>query len=82
MPSYSAKYQVTNDDYNVKQLRKRYDIPTNKAPKLLLKGTGNLKGSSVGYKDIEFTFVEKKVKIYTLVIVYILNQVRINKRDQ
>ncbi len=60
VPSYSAKYQVTNDDYNVKQLRKRYDIPTNKAPKLLLKGTGNLKGSSVGYKDIEFTFVEKK----------------------
>ncbi|MCL7517367.1 tandem-type lipoprotein, partial [Staphylococcus aureus] len=48
VPSYSAQYQLTNDDYNVKQLRKRYDIPTNKAPKLLLKGTGNLKGSSVG----------------------------------
>lgn len=78
VPSYSAKYQLTNDDYNVKQLRKRYDIPTNNAPKLLLKGTGNLKGSSVGYKDIEFTFVEKKVKMYTLVIVYILNRVRIN----
>ncbi|HCY6716443.1 TPA: tandem-type lipoprotein [Staphylococcus aureus] len=62
VPSYSAKYQLTNDDYNVKQLRKRYNIPTNKAPKLLLKGTGNLKGSSVGYKDIEFTFVEKKGK--------------------
>ncbi|HDE0437132.1 TPA: tandem-type lipoprotein [Staphylococcus aureus] len=60
VPSYSAKYQLTNDDYNVKQLRKRYDIPTNNAPKLLLKGTGNLKGSSVGYKDIEFTFVERK----------------------
>ncbi|HEK6990613.1 TPA: tandem-type lipoprotein [Staphylococcus aureus] len=60
VPSYLAKYQLTNDDYNVKQLRKRYDIPTNNAPKLLLKGTGNLKGSSVGYKDIEFTFVEKK----------------------
>ncbi len=59
-PIYSAKYQLTNNDYNVKQLRKRYNIPTNKAPKLLLKGTGNLKGSSVGYKDIEFTFVEKK----------------------
>ena len=68
VPSYSAKYQLTNDDYNVKQLRKRYDIPTSKAPKLLLKGSGNLKGSSVGYKDIEFTFVEKKKKIYTLVI--------------
>ncbi len=40
-PIYSAKYQLTNDDYNVKQLRKRYDIPTNKAPKLLLKGWEN-----------------------------------------
>ena len=66
VPSYSAKYQLTNDDYNVKQLRKRFNIPTNKAPKLLLKGTGNLKGSSVGYKDIEFTFVEKKRRKYIL----------------
>ncbi|EZU92905.1 Csa1 family protein, partial [Staphylococcus aureus] len=41
-------------------LRKRYNIPTKKAPKLLLKGSGNLKGSSVGYKNIEFTFVENK----------------------
>ena len=60
VPSYSAKYQLSNDDYNVKQLRKRYDIPTDKAPKLLLKGTGDIKGSSVGYQDIEYTFVEKK----------------------
>lgn len=82
MPSYLAKYQLTNDDYNVKQLRKRYNIPTNKAPKLLLKGTGNLKGSSVGYKDIEFTFVEKKEKIFTLVIAYILNRVRINNHPR
>ena len=37
-PNYSAKYQLSNNDYNVKQLRKRYDIPTNEAPKLLLKG--------------------------------------------
>ena len=81
VPSYSAKYQLTNDDYNVKQLRKRYNIPTNKAPKLLLKGTGNLKGSSVGYKDIEFTFRRKREKIFTLVIVSILNRVRINNHD-
>ncbi|MBU5272574.1 tandem-type lipoprotein [Staphylococcus caprae] len=60
VPSYSAKYQLSNDDYNVRQLRKRYDIPTNRAPKLLLKGDGDLKGSSVGTKDIEFTFVENK----------------------
>ena len=60
VPSYSAKYQLSNSDYNVKQLRKRYDIPTNQAPKLLLKGDGDLKGSSVGSKDLEFTFVENK----------------------
>ncbi|HDP3002085.1 TPA: Csa1 family protein, partial [Staphylococcus aureus] len=56
----SAKYQLKNNDYNVKQLRKRYDISTEKAPKLLLKGTGDLKGSSIGHKDIEFTFVENQ----------------------
>ncbi|WP_145398335.1 tandem-type lipoprotein [Staphylococcus epidermidis] len=60
VPSYSAQYQLKNDDYNVQQLRKRYNIPTKKAPKLLLKGDGDLKGSSVGYKDIEFIFVENK----------------------
>ncbi|WRN77104.1 tandem-type lipoprotein [Staphylococcus aureus] len=43
VPSYSAKYQLNNDDYNVQQLRKRYDIPTKQAPKLLLKGDGDLK---------------------------------------
>ncbi|HDH6608986.1 TPA: tandem-type lipoprotein [Staphylococcus aureus] len=60
VPIYSAKYQLKNSDYNVEQLRKRYNIPTKKAPKLLLKGSGNLKDSSVGYKNIEFTFIENK----------------------
>ncbi|MEJ7158329.1 tandem-type lipoprotein [Staphylococcus caprae] len=60
IPSYSAKYQLSNNDYNVKQLRKRYDIPAKQAPKLLLKGDGDLKGSSVGSKNLEFTFVENK----------------------
>ncbi|MBR9544635.1 tandem-type lipoprotein, partial [Staphylococcus aureus] len=60
VPSYSANYQLSNNDYNVKQLRKRYNIPTNKAPKLLLKGDGDLKGSSVGSRSLEFTFVENK----------------------
>ncbi|WP_413222288.1 tandem-type lipoprotein [Staphylococcus aureus] len=65
VPSYSAKYQLRNDDYNVQQLRKRYDIPTKQAPKMLLKGDGDLKGSSVGSKELEFTFVEnKKENIY------------------
>ena len=48
----------------MKQLRKRYDIPTKQAPKLLLKGTGYLKGSSVGSKHLEFTFVENKRRKY------------------
>ncbi|HDA1816385.1 TPA: tandem-type lipoprotein [Staphylococcus aureus] len=70
-PNYSAQYQLKNSDYNVEQLRKRYNIPTKKAPKLLLKGSGNLKGSSVGYKNIEFTFVEnKKENIYFTDSVY------------
>ncbi|HAY1268584.1 TPA: tandem-type lipoprotein [Staphylococcus aureus] len=60
VPSYSAKYQLNNDDYNVQQLRKRYDIPTKQALKLLLKGDGDLKGSSIGSKNLEFTFVENK----------------------
>ncbi|HCZ3156929.1 TPA: Csa1 family protein, partial [Staphylococcus aureus] len=49
-----------NDDYNVQQLRKRYDIPTKQAPELLLKGDGDLKGSSIGSKDLEFNFVRNK----------------------
>ncbi|HGZ7143963.1 TPA: Csa1 family protein, partial [Staphylococcus aureus] len=39
---------------------KRYDIPTKKAPKLLLKGDGDLKGSSIGHKNLEFIFIENK----------------------
>jgi uncharacterized lipoprotein SE_0186/SE_0187 len=60
VPSYSAEYQLSNEDDNVKQLRKRYNIPTKKAPKLILKGDGDLKGSSIGYKEIEFSFVDNK----------------------
>ena len=58
------KYQLNNDDYNVQQLRKRYHIPTKQAPELKLKGSGNLKGSSVGSKDLEFTFVENQGREY------------------
>ena len=62
VPSYSAEYQLSNKDNNVKQLRKRYDIPTKKAPKLKLKGVGEFKGSSVGYKRLEIEFEESKEK--------------------
>ena len=60
VPSYSAEYQLSNDYYNVKQLRNRFDIPTNKAPKLLLKCVGDFKGSSVGYQLLEIQFEESK----------------------
>ncbi|AMO53291.1 hypothetical protein Tgr_1714 [Staphylococcus aureus subsp. aureus Tager 104] len=60
VPSYSAEYQLSNNDYNVKQLRKRYDIPTKKAPKLIIKGDGDLKESSIGHKNLEFSFVTSK----------------------
>ncbi len=80
MPSYSAKYQLRNDDYNVQQLRKRYDIPTKQAPKMLLKGDGDLKGSSVGSKELEFTFVENKKKTSIFLIVLISNLLnRVNR---
>nr|WP_275087447.1 tandem-type lipoprotein [Staphylococcus agnetis] len=60
VPSYSAEYQLSNDDYNVKQLRKRYDIPSKRTPKLLLKGKGEFKGSSIGYQQLEIQFEESK----------------------
>ena len=60
VPSYSAEYQLSNDDNNVKQLRKRYDIPSKRAPKLLLKGMGEFKGSSIGYQELEIQFEESK----------------------
>ena len=62
MPSYTAEYQLSNNDYNVKQLRKRYDISTNKAPKLILTGVGEFKGSSVGYKNLKMEFEQNEEK--------------------
>ncbi|WP_142349169.1 Csa1 family protein, partial [Staphylococcus aureus] len=60
VPSYSANYQLNNDDYNVQQLRKRYDISTKRAPELKLRGSVDLKGSSVGSKELEFNFIRNK----------------------
>ena len=71
VPIYSAQYQLKNSDYNVEQLRKRYNIPTQKAPKLLLKGSGNLKGSSVGYKILNLPLLKiRKENIYFTDSVY------------
>ncbi|NJI00723.1 tandem-type lipoprotein [Staphylococcus hyicus] len=60
VPSYSAEYELSNEDENVKQLRKRYDIPTDKGPKLVLKGVGEFTGSSIGYKNLEIVFEQNE----------------------
>ena len=60
VPSYSAEYQLSNEDENVKQLRKRYDIPTDKATKLILKGVGEFTESSIGYKNLEIVFEQNE----------------------
>ena len=56
VPSYDAKFKMSNKDENVKQLRSRYNIPTDKAPVLKMHIDGDLKGSSVGYKSWKLTF--------------------------
>ncbi len=82
VPSYSAKYQLNNDDYNVQQLRKRYDIPTKQAPKLLLKGDGDLKGSSVVLEVLNLSLSKIKKKTFILQILYNILQVRIQGMSQ
>ena len=65
VPSYSAKYQLSNGDSNVKKIREIYKVPTKKAPKFTMKGTGKLSGDSLGNQSIEYTFEEgKKNNIY------------------
>ncbi|MGX7136479.1 tandem-type lipoprotein [Enterococcus silesiacus] len=56
VPMYELEYKLTTDNPNVIALKKRYDIPTDSVPTLLLKGTGDLNGSSVGNKNIEFRY--------------------------
>ncbi|XUD12225.1 hypothetical protein IGJ55_001387 [Enterococcus sp. AZ170] len=63
VPIYELEYQLMNEDSNVQALRSKYDIVTDKSPTLLLKGTGDLEGNSIGYKQLEFRF-DKKLSIF------------------
>ncbi|MDA9472947.1 tandem-type lipoprotein [Enterococcus sp. 5H] len=65
VPMYELEYKLTNTDNNVQELRERYNIPTEKSPTLLLKGTGDLEGDSVGYKRLEFRFDKKPSVFFT-----------------
>ncbi|MGC6768832.1 tandem-type lipoprotein [Enterococcus sp. LJL51] len=63
VPMYELEYQLTNQDTNVKQLRERYNIPTEQAPTLVLSGRGTLEGSSISSKELTFQF-EKNPPIF------------------
>ncbi len=60
VPSYDVEYKMSNKDENVKQLRSRYNIPTDKAPMLKMHIDGNLKGSSVGDRKLEIDFSKRE----------------------
>ncbi|SBD38840.1 lipoprotein [Staphylococcus aureus] len=60
VPSFDAEYQISNTDKNVKKLREVYPITTKKSPVLKLHIDGDIKGSSIGYKNIEFNFSKVK----------------------
>ncbi|MBL1224127.1 tandem-type lipoprotein [Enterococcus sp. BWR-S5] len=70
VPLYELEYQLTNDNSNVQQLRKRYDISSDKVPTLLLKGRGALDGSSVGYKSMEIRFSKDPAIVFADSISY------------
>nr|WFO04307.1 tandem-type lipoprotein [Staphylococcus aureus] len=66
VPSYEAQYKMNNSDKNVKKLREIYPITTNNSPNLKLYIDGDIKGSSVGYKKIEYKFSKDKGQETTL----------------
>lgn len=70
VPMYSLEYQLDNNDENVKNLKKRYNIPMEKETTFLLKGRGDLEGSYLGYKNIRFTFDKDMPMFFTDSIAY------------
>ncbi|SBC58386.1 Tandem lipo protein within Pathogenicity island [Staphylococcus aureus] len=60
VPFYEAEYKMKNSDSNVKKLRDVYPITTSESPTLKLHIDGDIKGSSVGYKKVEYIFSKKK----------------------
>nr|WP_060552706.1 tandem-type lipoprotein [Staphylococcus aureus] len=60
VPYYEAEYKRNNSDGNVKKLREKYPNTTKQSPILKLHIDGDIKGSSVGYKQIEYMFSKEK----------------------
>ena len=82
VPSYDAKFKMSNKDENVKQLRSRYNIPTEKAPILKMHIDGDLKGSSVGYKKLEIDFSKEENSELSVVDSLNFQPTKKNKDDE
>ncbi len=80
--SYDAKFKMSNKDENVKQLRSRYNIPTEKAPILKMHIDGDLKGSSVGYKKLEIDFSKEENSELSVVDSLNFQPAKKNKDDE
>ncbi len=59
VPYYEAEYKRNNSDGNVKKLRQSTQLQPSSS-KIKLHIDGDIKGSSVGYKQIEYTFSKEK----------------------
>ena len=82
VPSYDVEYKMSNKDENVKQLRSRYNIPTEKAPILKMHIDGDLKGSSVGYKKLEIDFSKEENSELSVVDSLNFQPAKKNKDDE
>ncbi|HGX1333684.1 TPA: tandem-type lipoprotein [Staphylococcus aureus] len=82
VPSYDAKFKMSNKDENVKQLRSRYNIPTDKAPVLKMHIDGNLKGSSVGYKKLEIDFSKGEKSDLSVIDSLNFQPAKVNEDDE
>ena len=60
VPFYEAEYKMKNSDSNVKKLRDVYPITTSESPTLKFHIDGDIKGSSIGYKKVEYIFSKQK----------------------
>ncbi len=82
VPSYDVKYKMSNKDENVKQLRSRYYIPTDKSPVLKMHIDGNLKGSSVGYRKLEIDFSKRENSHLSVIDSLDYQAAKTNKDDE
>ncbi|MBU5271523.1 tandem-type lipoprotein [Staphylococcus caprae] len=60
VPDYILEYDLNNKEYNVKKMIDKFNFSNNFSSKLTFKSVGDVKGNSLGYKNIELTILDKK----------------------